>query len=210
MKHLLIIGAGGFGREIYNMARHCRGYGEDWDIKGYLDDTPDPLVGFKGYPPVIGKITEYIPQEDDVFTCAIGSVQGKRKCVESILARGGEFINLIHNSAIVNLNATLGRGCVVLRGVSIGCDSHIGDYVSIQAECMLGHDSTIGSWCHLHPRAFMGGWSKLQEEVYVGYGAFIHPRKNVGNGATVAAGAYVFRNVKPGTTVSGNPAVALC
>lgn len=209
MKHLLIIGAGGFGREICNMAPFCRGYGVDWDVKGFLDDTPAPLGGFEGYGPIVGKIHEYEPQPDDVFICAIGSVQGKRECVETILAKGGKFISLIHKTAIISRNSEIGHGCIIQRDARIGCDISIGDFVAIQDECMFGHDVQIGDWCHLHPRVFMGGFSRLQEGVHIGYGAFIHPKKTVGENATVAAGAYVFRNVKPGTTVIGNPAAIL-
>lgn len=209
MKHLLIIGAGGFGREIYNMAPDCKGYGVDWDVKGFLDDTPDPLGGYDGYGPIIGKITEYSPQSDDVFICAIGSVPGKRKCVECILSKGGVFINLIHKSVSPGRNFLVGHGCIVQQGAIISCDISIGNFVSIQEECLLGHDAQIGDWCHLHARVFMGGFSTLQKGVHVGYGAFVHPKKTVGEGATVAAGAYVFRNVKSGITVIGNPAMTL-
>ena len=54
MRHLVIIGAGGFGREVYGVAREAVGYGTDFDVKGYLDAKADALAGFEGYPPVIG------------------------------------------------------------------------------------------------------------------------------------------------------------
>ena len=209
MKHLLIIGAGGFGREIFDMAPLCQGYGKQWELKGFLDDTQDPLGGFEGYAPVVGKITGYAPLQDDVFICAIGSVPGKRKCVESILARGGQFINLIHKTATLGRNVQLGYGCIIQMEARISSNVTIGDFTTIQDQCMIGHDVSIAPWCHLHPRVFMGGFSKLQEEAHIGYGAFVHPKMAIGARATVAAGAYVFRHVKPGTTVIGNPATTL-
>ena len=39
MKQLIIIGAGGFGRETYCTAKESIGYGEEYVIKGFLDDT---------------------------------------------------------------------------------------------------------------------------------------------------------------------------
>lgn len=209
MKHLLIIGAGGFGREIYNMASYCMGYGVDWVVKGFLDDTEEPLGKFEGYAPVIGPIHGYVPQADDVFICAIGSVQGKRACVEHLLAQGAEFINLVHKTATFGQNVKLGRGCIIQMEARISSEISIGDYVTIQDQCMIGHDARLSSWSHLHPRVFMGGKSCLGEGSHIGYGAFIHPGKTIGSDATVAAGAYVFRNVKPGTTVIGNPATTL-
>ena len=37
LKHLVIIGVGGFARECYWHAQGSIGYDEDWDIKGFLD-----------------------------------------------------------------------------------------------------------------------------------------------------------------------------
>lgn len=210
MKQLLIIGAGGFGREVYNMTPHCKGYGVEWEVKGFLDDTENPLSGFTGYPPVVGPIHGYVPQPDDVFICAIGSVSGKKACVEHLLAQGAEFINLIHHRSSVGRNTKVGIGCILCGGVAISCDCTIGDYVTLQSECILGHDACVGDYSHFHSRVFMGGKSCVAEGVHVGYGAFLHPKKKVGTYATLAAGAYVFRNVQDGRTVVGNPAKYLC
>lgn len=56
MKHLLIIGARGFGREIYNLAINSIGYQEEFDIKGYLDNKLDALCDYKNYPPIIDSV----------------------------------------------------------------------------------------------------------------------------------------------------------
>ena len=45
MKHLLIIGARGFGREVYDLAMDCIEAGAEFDIKGFLDDKKDALDG---------------------------------------------------------------------------------------------------------------------------------------------------------------------
>ncbi len=36
MRNLLIIGAGGFGREVYNSALESIGYGKDFIVKGFF------------------------------------------------------------------------------------------------------------------------------------------------------------------------------
>ena len=72
MKHLIIIGAGGMGRVMYDMARECIGYKTEYDIKGYIDDNIHSLDDFSGYPPILGTISEYQPQENDIFICSIG------------------------------------------------------------------------------------------------------------------------------------------
>ena len=51
MKHLVIIGAGGYGREMYGAALGSVGYGTEFDVKGYLDGNADALNGNSGWLP---------------------------------------------------------------------------------------------------------------------------------------------------------------
>lgn len=59
MKNLLIIGARGFGREIYNLALESIGYGTEFTIKGFLDDKKEALDGYDGYPSIISSVENY-------------------------------------------------------------------------------------------------------------------------------------------------------
>lgn len=207
MKHLLIIGARGFGREIYNLAINSVGYLEEFDIKGYLDDKSDALCGYEGYPSVLGSVENYSPKKDDVFICALGSVFYKKKYVNLILDKGGEFINLIHKNVAIGSNTILGKGCIFSRNVNISCDITIGDFVTLQPYTEVGHDAVIGDYCHLNTYCFLGGYSRIGELVEMNTGSFLHPHKSICNNVVVGAGAYVFKNIKKeGITVVGNPA----
>ena len=96
MKNIIIIGAGGFGRECYAIALACIENGADFIVKGFLDDNNEALNGYANYPKIIGKLSTYEIEENDAFVCAIGNPKTKEKCTNMILERGGEFINLIH------------------------------------------------------------------------------------------------------------------
>jgi hypothetical protein len=80
VKNLIIIGAGGFGREMFAAAREAVGYGEDFVIKGFLDGNPDALRGYAGYPAIIGTPETYEISDDDVFITALGSISARRRC----------------------------------------------------------------------------------------------------------------------------------
>ena len=67
MKHLIIIGAGGMGRTMYDMARESNGYGTEYDIRGFIDDNISALDKFSNYPPVIAPISGYEPCPEDIF-----------------------------------------------------------------------------------------------------------------------------------------------
>lgn len=209
MKNLVIVGAGGFGREIYNMIPSCKGYGEEYVIKGFINDIQDALDTFDGYAPIIGTIKDYVPEQDDVFICAIGDVAGRKFCVNHLLTKGAKFISLIHNNATFSRNSTIGVGCIIGRNVSISCDCSVGDFSILQSECMVGHDSKIGDFCQFHPRVFVAGRVSIGNDVHVCACAIIHPNKTIGDGATIGGGAFVIRNVKEKQTVYGNPAKLL-
>ena len=206
MKELLIIGARGWGREVYNMLPNCVGYETEFTVKGFLDDKADALDGMPGYPPIISSVEEYQPKPNDVFVCAMGDAHWKRHYADMIMAKGGEFINIIHNTAEIERNTTIGNGCIICKWVGISCDSKIGDFVTIHAFTGIGHDTLIGDYCHLGARAFLGGGSLLGESTVIQTNAIILPSVKVGSNCMVAAGAVVIRKVKDGTTVYGNPA----
>lgn len=209
MKHLFIIGARGWGRETFALAKHCRGYGEEYDIKGFLDDKASALDGMAGYPPIIDSVEHYEPQTDDVFICAMGDAHWKRHYAEMMLAKGGHFISLIHRSAYVGQNTRLGKGCIVCNEVSISCDIEVGDFVTFQRLVDVGHDCRIGHYAHLGTKSFMGGFAQLGEESTIQTSGIVLPHVIVGNHCLVGAGAVAIRKVKDGQTVYGNPAKVL-
>lgn len=209
MKNLIIIGARGYGREVYNLALQCDGYNKDYVIKGFLDDKLDALVGFDNYPEIISDVESYKIQEDDVFTCALGSVKWKKYYVEMIVSKGGIFINLVHPTLIFNSNVKMGKGLIVFMYSNISNDCNIGDFVTIQSFVGVGHDSKIGDWCHINAYSFMGGFAILEEEVCLNTRATILPNVIVGKGATVGAASLAIKNVKANTTVFGVPATVL-
>jgi sugar O-acyltransferase (sialic acid O-acetyltransferase NeuD family) len=209
MKNLIIIGARGYGREVYNLALQCDGYNKEYSIKGFLDDKSDALKGFENYPEIISDVENYEIQVDDVFTCALGSVKWKKHYVEMILSKGGIFVNLIHPTLIFNSNVKMGNGLIVFMYSNISNDCSIGDFVTIQSFVGVGHDSKIGDWCHINAYSFMGGFAILEEEVCLNVRATILPNVVVHKGATVGATSLVIKNVKANTTVFGVPAKLL-
>lgn len=206
MKHLIILCAGGFGREMYNSATESVGYSEEFDVKGFLDDNPRALDGYKNYPPIIGSIKDYQPKEDDVFVCAVGTVKTKKVICESIMARGGEMYTLIHNTAYISKNVVIGKGCVILAGARVHCDVTLGDFVTIQPYAIIGHDVTVGKWSHINAYADCGGMSKIGEGVTLHTTCFVIPLAVVEDYSTVGAGSVTMRKVKAGQTVFGVPA----
>lgn len=206
MKHLIIIGARGWGREVYDIAVACIAAGMDIDVKGFLDGKSDALAGYKNYPPIIAPVEDYIPQEDDVFICALGEPKWKRHYAQIILDKGSEFISLIHPTAIIGNNAIIGRGCVLGAFANVSCDTQIDDFVTVSIKAGMGHDTTVGSYTHIGGLTNISGFVTIGSMVTVHPCCNILPHKKVGDGATIGTGSVVLNNVRPGATVFGNPA----
>ena len=208
MKHLIIIGAGGMGRTYYSNALECVGYGETFDVKGFIDDNLSALDDFAGYPPVIGTIRDYRPQEGDVFVSSIGGAS-RRPCMEEIIARGGEFLQLVHTTARIYTGAKLGKGNFVGAYSVIGNDATIGDYNMIQSYTVIGHDARIGSWNRIDTHCTVVGGVVIEDDVNIHTSAVLNHKVVVESGAHVGACSFVIRRVKAGTTVMGVPAKKL-
>lgn len=207
MKHLIIVGAGGFGRELYGVAREAVGFGGEFDIKGFLDDRPNALDGFAGYPPVLGSPGDYLPEPDDVFITAFGNIATRRRCASLVREKGGRFISIVHRSASLGPNVKVGAGTFIANNVTLTADVTVGEHVCIFHNTSIGHDTTLGDYSHVYAQCAVGGVVRIGAGAAVYPGACIVPRRTIGADAVVGIGAVVILNVPDKTTVYGNPAV---
>ena len=209
MKNLVIIGAGGFGREMFATAREAVGYGETFTVKGFLDGNPSALDGFSGYPEIIGTPETYQIEENDVFITALGRIAARRRCAAMIEERGGRFISVIHRSASIGPNVTVGDGSLVAHNVVLTADIKVGRHSCVFHGTVIGHDTVLEDFTHVYSLVSVGGGVRIAEGASVFPGARIVPRVEIGAGATVGIGSAVVRGVPPGVTVFGVPAERL-
>ena len=206
MKNLLIIGARGWGREVFDIANACILHGEDLQVKGFLDDKSDALDGYDNYPPIVGPVENYQIQEDDVFICALGDVNYKKQYADIILEKGGEFISLIHPTAILGNNARIGKGCVIGAYSNLSSDTRVGDFVTFSIRAGMGHDSIIGDYTHIGGGCSISGFVTIGKSVTMHPGCIVVPHRTIGDSSIIGTGSVVLGNVKANTTVFGNPA----
>lgn len=227
MKDLIIIGAGGAGREILGTALDNPCCNHDWRIKGFLDNRPNILDAYAKHGsdvehpidfseekheryrrdyPVLGDPLTYVPQEADVFLCALGNPADRKKYVEPLVERGAQFIRLVHPLALVASTASIGPGSIIGAYVSLSPDCRIGQHVSVSIFSVIGHDTQIDDWTEVGAHCTIGGNVSIGAAARVYPASTLLPKVNIGERAVVAAGSVVFKNVKAGTTVLGNPA----
>lgn len=205
---LFIVGAGGFGREMYCWLQDLTEWARDWQFAGFLDDNMSALEGFDYDAEVVATASDFTPKKGQVFVCGIGNVEMKHKVCAPLLNKGADFIRIIHPSAVLGANVHLGAGVVVCPGVKLSCDIKLGDMVMLNLNTTIGHDASVDAWSTLSPQSNINGGVRIGMQVFLGSNATILPGISIGNNAFVGAGSVVMREVKPGQRVFGNPARA--
>lgn len=204
-RNLLIVGAGGLGRELYSFAERHPDCGSAWRLGGFLDDAPRELAG--AHPGrIVGTVSDYQPRADDLFLVGIGAPVARRNCVLALKARGAEFLSFCHPTAIVGRNVRLGEGVILLAYVNLTCDIEVGAHTIFLSCSGAGHDARIGPYCQISSGCDIMGHVTVGEGVLLGSGARLFPRVKVGDYATVGTGSVVITRVAPYETVFGNPA----
>lgn len=198
MNPVLILGAGGLGRELFWWAQEA-----GLTPVGFIDDNPDALKAYSDYAPVIGSVAE-APLTAPVI-CGIGQNPIRQRCVRTLLERGAAFASCIHPLARV-CHATLGKGAVVAPFAFVGADAKVGDFVFLQTGAVLGHDVTAGDFLRMDTTAFAGGFARIGHGVTLHTGAKVMPGKTVGDGAVLGAGSTLLSNLPAGATAFGSPA----
>jgi sugar O-acyltransferase (sialic acid O-acetyltransferase NeuD family) len=206
--NLVIIGAGGLGREIYDLALVCYGDLPDFEVKGFLSDDPTNIQSL-GYPGILSNVQDYQIQEGDVFFCAIGNVFHRKKSVESILVKGGNFINLVHPTTNISPSVQLGMGVAIKSYCVISSDVSIGNFSFLQSSVIMGHDVKIGDYCQVNSFSFFAGYVKVGQCVSINAGAKLIQNVIVEEESVVGMGSVVLNKVRKGTTVFGVPAKRL-
>ena len=209
MKQLIIIGAGGMGRQVLSFAKSCKGYGKEYEIKGFLDDNLHAMDGFPDYPPVLGTVDGYQIETDDVFFNSIGDIQAKKRCIQIILDKGGDFLTLIHPTAQVSPDTMIGKGCMIGSYVGIGVETTIGNFCLIQSKATIGHDVHIDDFARIDCNVVLIAGVTVGKNVCIHTSAVVNHDVSLGDGSTVGAMSFVIRKVKPGQTVFGNPATVI-
>ena len=201
-KRMIVVGGGGFGRELMCWVQDCADAGRLPPLAGFIDDRP---IELPQYAPRLGSIQDYVPRDGDMLAMAIAKPSIKKQVSGMLKDRGASFANVIHPSTTVVRTAQVGEGLIMCPQTMLMPDTKIGDFVTIINFSGVGHDSIIGDFTTFSSLCDVMGNVTVGSEVFFGSGSRLLPGITVGDGATIGAGTTVVRSVKPGNTVYNLP-----
>lgn len=206
-KKVVIVGAGGLGREVFQYAVDILD-AEAFEIIGHLDDDPErsSREGVTLNKPVLGPLKGHDPDPLLEYVMAIGDPKTRYELAIQLSQRGAAFLTLVHPLAYVASSASLGTGCVVAPFATVGAGSHIGDFTHLHFYSSAAHDTKIGDCVSLSPYAAANGQAVIGDCTFLGTHAIVNPTIRVGDNSKITAGSVVYRDVPPWSIANGNPA----
>jgi sugar O-acyltransferase (sialic acid O-acetyltransferase NeuD family) len=204
MDNLIIVGAGGFGRELLQWIKDINKVHDTWRILGFIDDNLNALDNYKCDYKVIGSIKDWKPN-NEYYACAIANPDVKMKVVTMLKAKGAKFASIIHPMAYIGDFNKIGEGFIAYPNAGVNVNVKIGDFVTLLGSG-VGHDAVIGDYTTISSYCDITGGVKIGKKVFIGSHVTIVPNRIIGDEAYIGAGSVVIGNVKEKTKVFGNPA----
>lgn len=207
MEKIVIVGAGGFGREVKMLIDQINLKEDKYQFLGYYDDVllKGTLINNNK---ILGSVEDLLSIDYKInVAIAIGSPNLKLQIIEKLINPNIIFPTLIHPSTIIGSDSVnIGKGCIICAGTIITCNIEIKDFVILNLMCSVGHDTIIKSYSSFMPSVNISGEVVIHEEVYVGTGAKIINQLEIGKKTIVGAGAVVSKSLPENCTAVGIPA----
>jgi sugar O-acyltransferase (sialic acid O-acetyltransferase NeuD family) len=207
MVDVVIVGAGGQGREtcwIFEEANQVR---RQFNVLGFVDNDPNKLNTIMCDLPVLGNddwLRTHLKKT--VFgIVAIGSSPTRRTVVKRLESWGYQFCSVVHPSAAISKWVEIGPGSIIASTTVITTQVKIGRHVLVNYGTTIGHDTEVGDFCNLGPGCHLSGSVLLKEGVDLGTGVNIIPGVHIGSSAIIGAGAAVVNDIPGHVSAVGVP-----
>jgi sugar O-acyltransferase (sialic acid O-acetyltransferase NeuD family) len=207
MKRVVIIGAGGHGREVADILRHQAQHDSGLKILGFVDDAHNLPPIINGLP-LLGDWSwfETVDKSEIRVVCAVGLPRLRKQLVERAGAKGLSFTSAISPAAHLSPGAKLGEGLMLFPHSFASTDILIDDHAIVNAGATVSHDTKVGPYGTLNPGVHLAGNVDVNEGCYLGIGASVIQGISIGAWTTVGAGAVVVRDLPDNVTAVGVPA----
>ncbi|MFP4979268.1 acetyltransferase [Paenibacillus sp. CN-4] len=202
MSNLLILGAGGHGKVVADIAASTN----LWDNIAFLDSNPIATSGLDH--PILGPFDDYgkfIDKYKYAFV-AIGNNRRRIIWLNYLEEAGYKLPVIIHPFSSVSKYSIINRGSVIMPGAIVNADVKVGRGAILNTSCSVDHDCILGIGVHISPGARLSGTVGVGDYTWVGVGSNISNNISIGSDVLVAAGSTVIKSVPSNVMVAGTPA----
>lgn len=196
MKDILIIGAGGIGRETAWIIEEINEVKPTWNLLGYIDENSEihgkELNGYK----VLGGLEVLEKLEEKPYVVVAIANCSVKKSIVTKLGEKYNFATIIYPTVKVSKFIQIGQGTIIYPGVILTVNTKIGNHVLISGNCTIGHDTVIGDYSSLLWGSNFSGYDTIGESCFIGVGTKVIQGINISKENKISAGITVIEDVK--------------
>ncbi|WP_328414057.1 acetyltransferase [Micromonospora sp. NBC_00389] len=206
---LVIAGAGGIARETAATVAAINAAAPTWRLRGFLDDDPALHGVIRAGLPVLGPLEAIADLPDAAVVVCIANARNpgvREQVVQRLGLPPARYATVVHPSAEVPANCTVGPGSVLLAQVVLTADVTVGAHVAIMPQTVLTHDDVVSEHATIASGVRISGSVRIGRGAYLGAGALIRESLTVGANSVIGMGSVVLRDVPPDQVWAGSPA----
>lgn len=208
MKSIYVIGTSGFASEVTEYIESQNEY----RILGYFDKDDGNYLKYGYTAPFLGFEKDYRFEESDNVVIAVADGELRKTIYDSLKNQGVLFPLITHPLSFIGDTCQIEEGAVICPFVTITSNAKIGKNFHANMYSYVAHDCVIGDNVTFSPSVKCNGNVIIGNGVFIGTGAIIHQGQNdyplsIGEGAIIAAGSVVTKNVPANKKFFGNPAI---
>ena len=196
MRDILIIGAGGIGRETAWIIEEINEVKPTWNLLGYIDENSEmhgkELNGYK----VLGGLEVLEKLEEKPYVVVAIANCSVKKSIVTKLGEKYNFATIIYPTVKVSKFIQIGQGTIIYPGVTLTVNTKIGNHVLISGNCGIGHDTVIGDYSSLLWGSNFSGYDTVGESCFIGLGTKVIQGINISKENNISAGITVVEDVK--------------
>jgi sugar O-acyltransferase (sialic acid O-acetyltransferase NeuD family) len=203
---IVIIGAGGFAREVRQLIDDINQDRQSYNLIGFLDGNSDRHGQIMQELPVLGGLDWLEQHLDTVAVIGIGNPPAKRRIALELEGMGVSSPVLVHPRATVGRWVAMGAGTLICAGNILTTDIRLGKHAILNLDCTVGHDAILEDYVTVAPGVHISGNVTVQEGTDLGTGSSIVQGIRIGSWSIIGAGAVVSKEIPDNVTAVGVPA----
>ncbi|MFO7936188.1 MAG: hypothetical protein R6V06_01105 [Kiritimatiellia bacterium] len=198
-RKVIIIGAGGFGKEVAWILRRSGDAGSELEVQGFCDDDAAKAEGVKDLAPFLGTVEEVVSRFPGcAYHCAIGNNRIRRDLMQRLDAAGLKAVSVVDFSSVVADDAVVSPGCYIGVHSVVSAGTRVGRGVIINHNVSVGHDAAIKDYAQVCPGVSISGGCDLGEGALLGSNSCTLPVKRMGAWSVLGAGGVLLTDLEDG------------